>query len=100
MSSSAAPELGGPAGLGVGFQVTSGLHLKPPMFSVAEARLCSQPDKEDRLPRGPGGRQAGPVWLVPTGKRGQESLRPKTRPSLRSYFPGEPWTPSPPVSAS
>lgn len=51
---------------GSGFQVTSGLHLKPPMFSVCcGTRLCSQPDKEDRLPRGPGGRRAGPVWLVP-----------------------------------
>ena len=78
VSSSAAPELGGPAGLGVGFQVTSGLHLKPPMFSICcGTRLCSQPDKEDRLPRGPGGRRAGPVWLVPpvTRPRSPSDLR-------------------------
>ena len=60
-----------------GFQVTSGLHLKPPMFSLCcGTRLCSQSNK-DRLPWGPGGGQAGPVWLVPpvTRPRGPSDLR-------------------------
>ena len=48
------------------------------MFSICcGTRLCSQSDKEDRLPRSPRGERAGPVWLVPlvTRPRGPSDLR-------------------------
>lgn len=79
-SSSAAPGLGRPAGLGVASTSPRVSNPSHPCshFTVGLASVHGPaPEVEDRLPQGPRGGWAGPVWLVlsVTRPRGPSDLR-------------------------